>query len=105
MVETFVNSGRRLPRMPSYLVLLTDREWKSSWQEHEQGASINKGDTIKVGNEKWDVLNEWMDLDDVHLVFCVRHPKSEQHRPASARTTGVPWSGTSGTEPRFTSET
>jgi hypothetical protein len=26
-------------------------------------------------------LNEWVDLDDVHLVFCVRHPKSEQQPP------------------------
>ena len=68
--------------MSSYLVLLTDRAWNSEWREHEQDAAINTGDTIKIDGEKWDVLNEWVDLDDVYLVFCVKHPKGEQHRPA-----------------------
>ena len=75
--------------MASYLVLLTDRVWKSEWQPHEQDASISKGDTITINSEKWDVLNEWVDLDDVHLVFCVKHPKSEQHPPPGVTASAI----------------
>ncbi len=91
--------------MPSYYVLLTDRAWKSTWQNHEQDAPISTGDTVTLEGEKWDVLNEWVDLDHVHLVFCVKHPKSEQKPPPGVKTTNVPWSGTTGTEPRFTRDT
>lgn len=91
--------------MANYLVLLTDRSWNSKWHPHGQAGSINKGDTITIDGQKWDVLNEWIDLDDVHLVFCVKHPKGDQKLPRGVAPTTVPWSGTTDKEPRFTRDT
>lgn len=73
--------GSTLRRVPDYLVLLTDRNWASRWQPHTQADPIEAGDEIEIDGVQWDVLNEWVDLDDVHLVFCVPRPKSDQHPP------------------------
>jgi hypothetical protein len=71
--------------MTSYLVLLTDRNWKSWWVPFETDEILQAGVSVTIEGDRWDVLNAWEDLDGVMLVFCVLSPKEEQGRPPGLR--------------------